>query len=68
MTMSEILLEKFLVFTLQQSSASSALSREKILKKNCYLFLLAHLIQRKSSVFNLHINSITYFRFPLTIL
>jgi hypothetical protein len=33
---------------------------EKILKKNCYCSLLAHLMQTKSSVFYLHINSIVY--------
>lgn len=38
------------------------LSLEKILK-NCYCFLLAHLMQAKSTIFYLHINAVIYSRF-----
>jgi hypothetical protein len=54
------------VFALQRSTDSSAITRErKNLKKNCYYFLLDHLIQTKCPVFYLYINSVIYSRFPL---
>jgi hypothetical protein len=53
------------MFPLQRSPDSLALARKKILKKNCYHFLLAHLMQTKSQVFYLRINSVIYSRFHL---
>ena len=39
------------MFPLQRSPDSLALARKKILKKNCYLCLLALLMQTKTTVF-----------------